>query len=211
MRGRQPDIGPRVWRNILESRPRGWRPGRDPGSQRRWEQGQEEGRGGRRGKQTGSSLPQANLGSCCGRGRRGHGELGCSRCGTGAPTVPGFSLTAGIPTPDPPSGCKGGAGMAWAVGWCRPSGCQEGAGDQAGPATGQCWAMPPKAGSPLWPRIHGLDPSIPPYLCPHHHTLPSQCGKATLLSCALRKGCAPPGHPGPSTRPPLSSWLITLG
>lgn len=45
-RGRRPDMGPGVRGNILESRPRGWRPGRSPESQRQREQGQEEGRGG---------------------------------------------------------------------------------------------------------------------------------------------------------------------
>ena len=103
-RGRQPDMGPGVRGNILESRPRGWRPGRDPESQRQREQGQEEGRGGWQRQQQakgGSSLSRANSRSCRGRRRRGQQRLGLSRCGPGAPTIPGSSPTAGIPTQDP--------------------------------------------------------------------------------------------------------------
>lgn len=39
----QPDSGPGLGGNIVDSGPRGWTPGRDPESQRQWEQGQEEG------------------------------------------------------------------------------------------------------------------------------------------------------------------------
>lgn len=39
-------------------------------------------------------------------------------------------------------------------------------GDQAGPATGRSWAVPPKAGGLLWDLI-------PLYQGTHHHTLPS--------------------------------------
>lgn len=42
-KGRQPDLEPDVRGNVLDSRPRGWRPGRDPESQRWREQAQEQG------------------------------------------------------------------------------------------------------------------------------------------------------------------------
>lgn len=104
-RGRQPDRGPGVRGSILESRPRGWRPGRSPVSQRQREQGQEEGQGGWQRPQRakgGRSLTQASSGCGRARGRREPQRLRLRRCETAAPAVPGSSATAGMPTPDPP-------------------------------------------------------------------------------------------------------------
>lgn len=52
---------------------------------------------------------------------------------------------------------------------------------------------------------------ILPYPCTHHHTLPSCYSRETYPPDMLRERVqARPGQPGPRTRPPPSSWLITL-
>lgn len=104
------------------------------------------------------------------QGAGGGKRLELSRWGPGAPTIPGSSPTAGIPTRDPlpdPTpkarrsrhrlGSGGGASTLAA------SGDQEARLVLPPDGVGQC---PPQAGGLLWNLI-------PLYQCPHHHTLPS--------------------------------------
>lgn len=161
-------MGPRVGGNVLESRPRGRRPGRDPESQ--GGSGAGPGGGLRRPTAARGQLPHSG-GSGSPKELEGAVGLRRARRGPGGPSVPGFSvLTFPHPTPRPG---REGAGMDWAVGLAC---CQEGAGDQAGPATGQCWAVPPPPGwqsSLVWNS--GTRPLL--YLCAQLHTLPSRLGK----------------------------------
>lgn len=97
--------------------------------------------------------------------------------------------------------------MDWAVGVAC---CQEGAGDQAGPATGQCWAVPPPPGLAIFSGLElgDLTPLVSVRPTPYP-PLPTWEGKFSS-PMVWGQGWAPLGHPGPSTGFPPSAWLITL-
>lgn len=135
------------------------------------------------------------------------GQERAQQCGAGTPPVLGLSPAPGPPPAHPQgldlrksqdalgSGDTAGNFAAWRR-----------TGHQAGPVTKQCWAMLPRAGGLLWPRIWGLDPCVtvrpPPY-----PPLPVWEGNPLLPWLGGRGKHLQALAPGPH---PLPGWLIIL-